>query len=332
MSHQLHFFTKNKSGGILSSVRNILGQPAGSGKNNDDELLRFFGQYLFFNKPDITPDGFDIGYLNPDTGSQFFFNLHRSDIPEFEKEHRFPGYSFNGLVFTVNYNRPLTFMTEALSIIMKLAKTFDLFILDDGDPSPNPVPKPFDATMLILDYAHSNVVSTNNMLKGHSRDTKFLVGPDPSAYLPSEKAQDWWTYMNRKRAIATIFERDGVDLFVPELWVFRKKGVETLFTVMAFGEDVPYLLPPCDLFYVQRKKDLSECGMVPASEMMRVLEPYLGEATVFDMKFRVLPVKDAERFAETLQTIPLDTDLEEYTRLAQGNFLDFKPEFGDPAK
>jgi hypothetical protein len=325
MSHDLHFFKRDGGQGLFSSVKNLLGKPAPEEKKTDNEMLGFFTQIVYFNKPDITPDGFDIGYLNPDTGSQFFFSLHRATIPEYEKENRFPGYAYTGLTCTLNYNRPVTFMMEAARVIATLTKKFDLYILDDGDPAPSPVPKPCDITGLILYYAHANAVATNNMLSGLSRDTKFLVGPDPSAHFP--KAQDWWMYMFLKRAIATLFERDGVDLFVPELGVFRRKGDDTLFTVMAFGEGIPYLIPSCDVFFVQRKKDFSECGFVPAADLLRVLEPFLGEATVFDMKFRVLPKKDALQFAETLQTVPIDTRLDEYSRIAPGNFLDFKPKF-----
>ena len=326
MSHDLHFFKKCEtkgSPGFFSSVKNLICPSGSASQETDEEMLRYLGQFRHFSNPDITPDGFDAGYLNPDTGSQFFFNLHRLAIPEFEKENRFAGYAYAGLSCTLNYCRPLFFMLEAAPIIEKFAKKFDLAVLDIQDTQPGQLPKPCQAFNLILSYEKANTASTQSMIKNLGPDAKVLSGTDPTAYLPPEKALFWWEYMFNKHDIDAQMEENDIDLYVPELMILRRNSDGVLLTMMALGEGVGYIVPPCDVFFINRNNN-SETGFILASDLIPLLKPYLTETIILNKTFFVLSSENANRFIETLRTLPITDDHEKYTGLLPGSFIDIR--------
>jgi hypothetical protein len=326
MSYTIYFFRKresDKSGGVLSSVRNILGGTSIAG-NLDKEMLRFLSQFGHFPGPEPVADGFDAGYLNLDTGTQFFLNLHRSQIPELENEVRFPGYEFTGLTCTMNCCRPLYFMLEAAPVIEKIARKFNLEILNDTDLHKASSPRICMAHELIMSYEKANTTAVREMAKSMGNGSnEVLSGTDPRNYLPPEKTMFWWEYMFNRDDIRAQLEEHQIELYVPELMVMKRKSDGELLTMMALSEGVGYLMPPSDMFYILRNNDTEE-GFIIASDLLQHLGPYLIQTTILNKTFNVLSTEKAKEFAQTLKQIPLMPVSGMFTGVQPGNFVDVR--------
>lgn len=327
MSYIVYFFRKRESekpGGLLSSVRNMLGNSGSSSGNLDKEMMRFLSQIGHFPGPESADDGFDAGYLNPDTGTQFFLNLHRSQIPELENEVRFPGYEYTGLSCTLNCCRPLYFMLEAAPVIEKIARKFNLEILDTQELHRDRAPRTCMAHELILSYEQINTATIREMVNDlGSGKTEVISGPDPRNYLPPEKSMFWWEYMFNRHDIRAQLEGREIDLYVPELMIMKRNSEGQLLTMMALGEGVGYLMPPSDMFYIMRNND-TEKGLIMASDLLQHLGPYLIQTTILGKTFQVLSTDKAEEFTDTLRKIPLMPISGTFTGIQPGNFIDVR--------
>jgi hypothetical protein len=114
--------------------------------------------------PDFCEYGFDNGYMNPDSGTQFFSTCTGPKLCHLKKRTVSRVMHITGLSFTLNYCRPTYFMLEAAPIIEKFSRRFGLAILDLNDIQPVKTSKTCQALNLIHSYEKANMVSTRRMI------------------------------------------------------------------------------------------------------------------------------------------------------------------------
>jgi hypothetical protein len=332
MSYDLYFYRKTED-------RKADGRPAKKGilgflkRDNDDgtllndsELLAFLQSCGHFPAPELAADGFDAGYLNQETGTEAFFNLHRDTIPSVEREAAYPGFQYTGLSFTLNLIRPLYFGLEAMRIVAGMCKKFNLYVRNpqDGDMGGNGQPQPCTYAMLVSSWMVTDTQATRHQISECRRqgfgNVQFLIGPDLSAYLSSDKAWAWWEYTYSKDQIAAQIEDSGVAAFVPGLRVFRRKRDNTLLVGMALVEDVRYVFPPCDLFFVQRN-GCKENGFAEAAGLLGKMKGSLAPARYGNIGLKILPAEAAKAFVGDIRGLALESP-DDYEIVRPGRFID----------
>ncbi len=323
MTHQLFFYSKGESAPRSGGLAGFFKKPV----NKDDldkRLLDYLKGYEHFNVPDITPDGFDMGYFNKSTGANVFLNLHRNN-PE---GMQFPGYRYTGLTYTINSFRPLYFGYETMPILEAICRKFDLYVVDpqDFEIGGSGKPKPCSSNELIDCWRASNKKATAR-LAGDSRarqgTVQYLVGPDLDLFLTEDKAIGWWRYTSKKEALAQRLYEADVPLFVPNLMILKRKADHKLFVTMAFTEGVGYVLPPCDLFFVVKHGDVM--GIAYPETLLPIIGEYLKPFECDTPNLRMLSGEDADNVSGAVNGITFDADPQDFEPAPPGKFLDFDP-------
>lgn len=333
MGFDLYFYKKI---GENTGKKGLLGFLKGNVTDNDsidsDELLSFLMSFGNFPGPQKTNDGFDAGYLNSGsranigTATHIVFRLHRDEIKEHEGHHSFSGFKYTGFSAFMNMVRPIYFGYEAAPIIEAVCNKFGLYIVDPLDTliGGTGSPKICVADDIIKSWEASNTKIGKSMLARDKEqgNVKYIIGPDMSLSLKKEKSLAWWRYKRHMPDIAEYRAKNDFFGYVPDIRPYRRKNSHSVLLGMVLAEDVGYLIPQCDIFFINRN-DGEEMGFVGSDTLMGRISEYLEPWHYADIDFKVLPVENAKKIIDIIRAIELDPP-ENYSAVTPGSFVDFE--------
>lgn len=335
MSYDLYFYRKirgapgngNGSSRILGGLR----AHTPDGGLNVEELVAFIT--LHSPRPpefEKAWDGFDAHYLNPDTGTEMWFHLHREEIRDVESEYRCRGFRYTGLSVVLNIPRPLYFGFEMAKIVGQMTDHFDLYVLDPQ--LDDAVPARYASGHLAASWISADDRIAKRLVEDGIIDInggcKVLAGPNFNHYMPHERSLEWWMYTFNRHDISRAVMKNNLEIYIPNLMLFVKDGEKQVHRTMVINPECSYLVPACDLFFIYRKGN-TEKGFVGRARLMAEIREHLvpGEMQVggHTLPFHIMDAETLAEKTDIFETIELES-MDGYRRVSPGDFMDVKLE------
>ena len=203
------------------------------------------------------------------------------------------------LLANLNYARPSFFGREFLPLIVEVANTLDLRVIDPQDHEIGSDAKPKIAVLeeLVATWDAGNAKSVG-------------IARPLAVDLPRMSRADalvWWEYM---RARAEYQKRLGATAFAPDLRLVRRIGTDRVLRLVIWVEGNPALFPACDLVAVLRpdaKKQFEMRGVVDSATVGDLLGPFMAETGFEGLPpQRFLPAERADKARQRAGSLPLE--------------------------
>jgi hypothetical protein len=199
--------------------------------------------FAYFTEDKLyAPDGDSVRYSNRDTGVYFRLTWYDGDgeapgVKEGEQGAR-PHIHFN-----MNFFRPHTFGLEAVRVLERLVRRFDLTVYDpqsdgmgEGD---------FSEEGFLRSWNSGNRFAASAM-------GQLRVGT-PNLTLPAALNEAYWQWNYCRTMIGDDFASlDLIDVYVPPIWFCRENGQAKSFTL--FPDLVPTAVPKVDYVLILRNE------------------------------------------------------------------------------
>lgn len=254
---------------------------------SDEEIARACAKHPSFKQPEDAPRGFWI-YENEATG--VYFTLEREawtteddEFPELALEPPFVDAEMHA---NINFVRPSFFGVEAMAVIAALCHDLDLLVLDSQmeDDEGRVVPERLSADELTRRWVTHNDLSTGAAKRSGIRVHQW------------SRAQsiEWHRHQTNHQSFEAWMLASDRDVFVPEMMLVVPVGEEaaTVRSMAVWPESIPFVIPPCDLIAVLRKRKKifggvkEEWGIMPTSFVRKqigsLLRPLKTEWGTFD--------------------------------------------------
>lgn len=302
MSHDLFFYRPEKQSFDIESVAD------------------FFRNRLYFKKPKMLKDGFQIWYEHPNTGVYFSFDYAPPGEDSSIEVSAPLDHCNTGITFTLNYIRPSFFAYEAIPEVEAFAETFRLVVLDpQSDPGDKPnQPGLIRADDLIASWQAGNTAA----VKIHQ------IQGTPPHYMNAEKTHLWWRYMQR---IPELQEQLAQQAFVPEIFLFQRQTEKELFTAVTWTDAIPQVFPQTDYIIIVRQKPgllnslrKPEIGFIAAKSLYRQISDYLEAFHGPVPHMQILKPEKAKLTNNIFATLTTD-ELSDIERIAPDQFVDVRP-------
>jgi hypothetical protein len=170
-----------------------------------------------------------LAYANADTGVTASIEALTPALPA--------GYRGLDLGLVLNYVRASWFGIETIPGFSAAVGSSGALVLDPQ--ADRPTPQPPDSDRLISSWSRGNEAAV--AAARASGQTPLWLDPDRSI--------GWWRY---QRALPRLRRGFATDLYVPSVRLIRRPGSERVERAMSWPDDVPTLLPPCDLIIMLR--------------------------------------------------------------------------------
>ena len=192
------------------------------------------------------------------------------------------------LLANLNYARPSFFAREFLPLIVEIANTLELRVVDPQDHEIGGEAKPKAAVLdeLVATWDAGNAKSVS-LARPLAVDLPHMSRANTLA---------WWEYMRARGEYQT---RLGEKAFVPDLKLVRRSGTDRVLRLLIWVEGNPALFPACDLVAVLRpdeKKQFDMRGVVDGATFDDLLGQLMAETGFEGLPAQ--PILPAERADE----------------------------------
>jgi hypothetical protein len=302
MSYELFFYEKNTDSDQKLKFSDKLKGLIGKKKEMpvDVRILAFFVSLGIKPSMEGIHDGFDVEYLNEKTGSQFFFNLHTDTIPDITTRYTFPGFTYTGLWFTLNFARPHYVAHEAALLIDTLCRHGNLLI---HDPQNTDTVVPFDPDSFIRTYDRTN--SALSVYMYAETEGGIVVTSDgevPLVTLSRNASFAFWKYMFSWKGNVSWMNKKDPTMDVPEITVLIRNSDKSVHQGIIIAGEAGCLIPPSvDLFLVD---PATSPGFVRREQVREFLDDLLRPIPVREDEYPSLSHKEVTRFLGLTREVP----------------------------
>ena len=221
------------------------------------------------------------------------------------------------LALSLNFNRPTFFALECFGFVERICDELGLVALLEPDEPP----RAFDRSRFLAAWEEGNRFAVTILSEQY----------EPPPYMERAKADEWWRYAQRKPELDARFERENYDVFVPSLMLMHDSETNTVLRTVAWPDGIPIVVPPVDVFVVQRKGRgrvlrRREHGLVDAATALSAIDAYLRP---LEEEIRILPPEEAASDAvrDAFAALPLGPlDRGRHAAVAPDGFVDVRPE------
>jgi hypothetical protein len=175
------------------------------------------------------PAAAGLAYANPDTGVAAWIEAQSPALPA--------GYRGLDVSLVLNYVRASWFGTETIPGFAAAVGSSGALVLDPQADSPTP--RPPDSDRLINSWTRRNEAAVA---------AARAIGQTPP-WLDTDRSIGWWRY---QRALPRLRRSFATDLYVPSVRLIRRTGSDRVERAMSWPDNVPTLLPQCDLIIMLR--------------------------------------------------------------------------------
>jgi hypothetical protein len=236
---------------------------ATGGRLDKTELVDYFAKQphcLTSNEEAST-----VVYANPNTGVSARFCIeetHGTLCPSGPKSSKPVQLSFN-----LNYCRPSFFATETLPIVDRLARTFDLWIMDPQCDAEEPARVSIEEMFVSWSLHNAAAVQVARTMD---------VNPP---FIGRARAMAWWGYQYRKPDLQRLTEG---NVFVPDIFLLHDEDTAEVSRAVTWANGIPTLLPECEhVFLIDWDMGHAEAtvkGQVEYDTVRHMMAPWIQEA------------------------------------------------------
>ena len=273
------------------------------------DLRAYFQKTFKLN--DRESGGTQVWYQNDATGVYCSFDFDTADEEEADLTRFGSGLSFN-----LNYIRPSFFAYEAMPLVERFCKDFNLLVEDTQEETVHNG----NATRLIESWRSHNTKAVQMVTQSNAeRDDEIEL-----CYLPEDRATEWWRYAGIREALQYSV---GDEIFVPSIMILESPE-KRLFSMIVWPESIPQFFPSCDYVLVQRKKErffrtVEEVGLVSYRNVIATVEPYLSDYTTSIGPLKYVPTESQTSVLPLLLDLDLTPiDLSSHTKVTSDGFHD----------
>jgi hypothetical protein len=251
------------------------------------------------------PDGTAWAYANPDTGA-------RATIEPRAPEARRAADRGPDLGLVLNYVRPSWFALEVIPGFCRALAAARGLVVDPQAGDPRPVSPNSEA--LIASWRHGNDAAVGS-IRGGGTDLPWLEPSD---------SMTWW---RQQLALPRLRVAFADEYYVPSVRLVRRSGDNRVLRAMSWPNDIPTLLPECDLIIRLRSDPLVRFiidGVVSASvirERLDDLTDRIGSGIEDLPEMRRLRPGLETLVAERLKSVALEP-FEGFETVAPEGFVD----------